>query len=141
MQNINSTAATPAPKALNYGLWTVQILLGATFVMAGGMKMTAPVEELAQQMPWVGGAMGGLVRFIGLAEVLGAIGLILPAATRILPRLTTYAAAGLTTVMVLASVTHLSRGELGAIGVNAVLGAMAAFVVWGRAKGAPIAAR
>jgi putative oxidoreductase len=82
-----------------------------------------------------------LVRFIGTSELLGALGLILPAAMRIKPVLTGFAALGLLTIMVLAALFHASRGEFGMLRVNSVLGALAAFVAWGRLKKAPIPAR
>jgi len=85
--------------------------------------------------------MGEYVRFIGMAETLGAIGLVLPAATRIKPSLTPLAALGLTTVMVLAAITHVARGEAFMIPVNGVIGGLSAFVVWGRWRKAPIAPR
>jgi hypothetical protein len=73
-----------------------------------------------------------LVRFIGASELLGGLGLVLPAATRIKPALTPLAGAGLITVMVLAALFHLTRGEFGAIPGNVILGSLAAFVAWGR---------
>jgi hypothetical protein len=78
---------------------------------------------------------------IGVCELLGAVGLILPSATRVLPVLTPVAASALTLVMVLAAGTHFSYGELPVIGVNVVLGGLAAFVAWGRFRRAPIAPR
>lgn len=128
-------------KGLHVGLWVAQALLALAFVGAGLMKLTTPVEQLRAAMPWVNGAMGPLVRFIGAAEFAGALGLILPAATRTKPGLTPLAAAGLATVMALAALTHLSRGELGMVAPNLVLGGLAAFVAWGRARKAPIAPR
>ena len=79
-----------------------------------------------------------MVRFIGISEFLGAIGLILPAATKIKPSLTPLAALGLLTIMILAMAFHLSRGEVQATPVNIVLGGLAAFVAWGRTKRAAI---
>lgn len=138
-----STHVTNAPspsKAWTIGLWVVQVLVAAMFGMAGFMKTTTPIEVLAANMPWVS-SMPGLVRFIGIAELLGAIGMILPAATRIRPILTPAAGGGLATVMVLAAVFHLTRGEYSGIIANAVLGLLAAFVAWGRLSKAPIAPR
>jgi uncharacterized membrane protein YphA (DoxX/SURF4 family) len=127
---------------LRIALWTVQILLALAFLGAGTMKLTTPVPDLVGMGMWYADDAGGwLIRFIGLSETLGAIGLVLPAATRILPWLTPLAAAGLTTIMVLAMGTHASAGEWGALPVNAVLGGLAAFVAWGRAVKAPIPAR
>lgn len=144
MNTVDTTYAAPAqdaPVGLHYGLWGLQLLLAAMFLMAGGMKMTAPIADLRQQMPWVDGAMGGMVRFIGFAEVLGAIGLVAPSATRVMPRLTPIAASCLALVMALAAATHGARGEVEVIGVNVVLGALLAAVAWGRSVKAPIAAR
>ena len=84
-----------APKAWNISLWLVQALLAVMFGMAGFMKMTAPIAELAEKMAWPGVVPPALVRFIGLSEFAAAIGLILPAATRIKPVLTPLAGAGL----------------------------------------------
>ena len=111
------------------------------FGMAGFMKTTAPMEVLAAQLVWPGALPEGLVRFIGAAEFLGAVGLILPALTRIRPILTPLAATGLVVVMALAVPFHLTRGELQALAVNIPLGALAAFVAWGRLKKAPILPR
>ncbi|MNT38241.1 hypothetical protein D3C72_1744270 [compost metagenome] len=131
----------PAPsKGWTIGLWTVQVLVALMFGMAGFMKSTQPIEALAANMPWVA-SMPALVRFIGIAELLGAIGMILPAATRILPLLTPAAGGGLATIMVLAAIFHLTRGEFSGIVANVVLGLLAAFVAWGRLKKAPIAPR
>ncbi|MBS2011373.1 MAG: DoxX family protein [Deltaproteobacteria bacterium] len=133
--------APSSKKAFHIGLWIAQGLLAAAFLMAGGMKVSTPIEVLREQMPWVGGAMGGAVRFIGAVEIIGAVGLVLPAASRILPRATPWAAVGLGVVMLLAGITHVTRGELPMIVPNLVLGAMAAFIAWGRFQKAPIAAR
>ena len=127
---------------LRVALWTVQILLALTFLMAGFMKATTPIDELVGMGMWFAPTAGGvLVRFIGVSEILGAIGLVAPAATRILPWLTPLAAALLATEMVLAMGTHASAGEWGNLPVNLVLGGLAAFVAWGRTVKAPIPAR
>ena len=81
------------------------------------------------------------VRVIGIAEFLGGLGLILPAVTRIKPMLTPLAGVGLATVLVLATMFHISRGELGALPIPLILGDLAAFVAWGRVAKAPIAPR
>ena len=128
-------------RVLRVGLWITQALLAAAFLMAGGMKLSAPMEQLTASMPWVSGAMGQYVRVIGAAEVAGALGLLLPSATRIMPRLTVFAAAGLVLLMVGAAATHVARGEFGALVAPVVLAALSAFVAWGRAVRAPIAPR
>jgi putative oxidoreductase len=136
----NHTHATTG-KFLHRSLWAVQIVLGLAFVMAGSMKTSTPYAELAQKMAWVGAVPEGLVRLIGISELLGGLGLIVPAATRIKPWLTPLAAAGLVVVMVLALGFHLSRGEVSVLPVNLVLGLLAAFVAWGRTWKSPVRAR
>ena len=140
-----TSAAAPSQsqspnKGLNLALWVVQALLAAAFGMAGVMKLTTPLDELAHKLPWVT-QVGQLTRFIGASELAGALGLILPAATRIQPMLTPLAAAGLVVIMALAAPFHLSRGEAGALPINLVLGGLAAFVAWGRYRKVPIQPR
>ncbi|HEX8659870.1 MAG TPA: DoxX family protein [Hymenobacter sp.] len=134
-----STVSIAKPsKALNAILWIVQVLLAAIFLMAGFMKLSQPIDQLATSLPWVTQVPSALVRFIGLAEVLGGLGLLLPSLLRIQPRLTVLAAWGLVLVMLLASAFHLSRGESMMVGPNLVIAALAAFVAWGRSKKALI---
>jgi putative oxidoreductase len=139
--NVVPSVARPADCGLTIGLWTAQTILALMFGMAGVMKTTQPIAELAQKLVWPGAVPPGLVRFIGASELLGALGLLLPSVTRIKPGLTPLAAAGLVTIMALASVFHLTRGELPAIAFNLALGSVAAFVAWGRYRKAPIAPR
>ena len=117
---------------MNVFLWIVQALLVAAFVMAGVMKATQPKEKLAPKLPWVEDFSPGTVRLIGVAELAGGLGLILPAATGIAPALTPIAAACLAVVMVLAAAVHVRRREPSGVAVNAVLFALAAVVAWGR---------
>ena len=126
-------------KAWNITLWILQFLLAAMFLMAGFMKLSQPIDELSKSLPWAAQVPEGLVRFIGAAEVLGALGLILPALLRIKPILTPIAALGIATVMLFAIFFHGSRGENSAIGMNVVLIIIAALIAWGRFKKAPIA--
>ncbi|MEV4576284.1 DoxX family protein [Nonomuraea jabiensis] len=117
---------------MNIVLWIVQALLAVMFGMAGVMKSTQPKEKLHPRLPWVEDFSAGTVRLIGVAELAGALGLILPAATGIAPVLTPLAATGLAVVMVLAALTHARRKEPAAIAFNAVLLVLAALVAWGR---------
>ncbi|MCB9444426.1 MAG: DoxX family protein [Ardenticatenaceae bacterium] len=117
---------------MNVALWIVQGLLAAMFLMAGFMKSTKSKEELAGRMAWVNDFSAGAVKTIGILEILGAIGLILPLATGILPWLTPAAAVGLGLTMIGAAVTHIRRSEFSAIGINLVLFLLAAFVAYGR---------
>lgn len=117
---------------MNTVLWILQSLLALVFLAAGGMKLSQPKEKLEPTMGWVAGVSASTVRFIGTVEVLGALGLILPAATGIATVLTPLAAVGLGLVMVGAVVTHARRSEPQQIVVNVVLLAIAAVIAWGR---------
>ena len=132
----------PVPnKSLHVALWITQALLALVFGMAGLMHATKPIAELSKTMGWTANAPEALVRFIGIAELAGALGLILPGLTRIKPGLTAWAATGLATMMVFAGFVHTSRSESSMLTVNVVLGGLAAFVAWGRFRKAPIAPR
>ncbi len=91
---------SPQSRSMTRALWIVQGLLALLFLFAGGMKLVMPIEEMTKQMP----LPGGFLRFIGVAEFLGGLGLILPAATGIRPGLTPLAAAGLVIIMIGATV-------------------------------------
>ena len=123
---------------MNIALWVVQILLALAFAAAGIVKATQPTERLATSMGWVEDVAPRTVRLIGILEILGAIGLILPAVTGIWPWLTPLAAAGLVLTMVGAMITHVRRGEFPGLGVNAVLLLLALFVAYGRFAVAPL---
>ena len=105
------------------------------------MKLMTPMDALGAQMAWVGDSSELLVRFIAVAEIAGALGMILPPVTRIVPVFTPLAGVGLAVIQVLAMGVHLMRGEFGVLPVNLVLLALALFVAWGRWRKAPIAPR
>ena len=114
-------------------LWVVQGLLALLFLFTGGMKLILPVEEMTRQMPQV--PLPGLfLRFIGVAEVLGAMGLILPGLLRIRPGLTPLAAAGLVIIMIGATAVTLASGAVAPALIPLVVGLLAAFVSWGRRR-------
>lgn len=117
---------------MNVFLWVLQVVLAAMFAMAGVQKATQPKEKLASRLPWVEDFSAGTVRFIGVMELLGAIGLVLPAALDIVPVLTPLAATGLAIVMALAMNTHRRRREPNAIAFNAALLVVALVIAWGR---------
>lgn len=118
---------------MNILLWVLQSVLAGMFLMVGAMKLMQPKEKMAEKMGWVEDFSQTQVRVIGVLEVLGALGLILPMATGIMPFLTSYAAIGLCLVMMGAFMTHLRRNEIVPMGVmNIVLLALAAFVAFGR---------
>jgi len=117
---------------MNLGLWIVQALLAAAFFAAGWIKLFRPKEKIAAnpRLGWANDFTASQIKLIGLAEVLGAPGLVLPLSLRILPMLTPVAAACLAVIMVGAARTHVRRKET-ALPVI-VLGSLAAFVAVGR---------
>jgi uncharacterized membrane protein YphA (DoxX/SURF4 family) len=118
---------------MTYALWIVQGLLAALFLFAGGMKLVLPVEEMTEQIQ----LPGLFLRFIGVAEVLGAIGLVLPGLLRIRPGLTPLAAAGLVIIMIGATVVTLASGMVAPALISLVVGLLAALVAYGRWRLAP----
>ena len=117
---------------MSIALWIVQGLLAVAFLGAGASKLSQPKEKLLKNMAWVEDFSQPAVRLIGAVEVLGAIGVVLPALTGVLPWLTPLAALGLVLLMVGAALTHLRRKEYGNIAMNALLLVLAAFVAYGR---------
>lgn len=117
---------------MNVALWIAAGLLAAAFLAAGAMKLSQPKEKIAASMGWAQDFSAGTIKMIGTFEVLGAIGLILPALVNIAPVLVPLAAVGLVLIMIGAIATHLRRKESQPILVNVVLLALAAFVAVGR---------
>ena len=120
---------------MTYVLWVVQVLLAILFLFAGVSKLIMSIEEMTRDIH----LPGPFLRFIGVVEILGAIGLILPSWLRIRSGLTPLAAAGLVIIMIGATVLSLTLGITLAL-VPFVVGLLAAFVAYGRWKLAPIAA-
>ena len=138
--------ATPTPRpatslamrVLNIALWLLQALLVALFAWHGQLMAFPPIEMVAM----INANIGPNLRvFIGVAELLAAVGLLLPGITRILPFLTAWAAGGLTIVMACATVFHLFRGETTSAISAAVILVLVATVAYARWKLLPIAAR
>ena len=125
-------------KALHITLWVLQVLLALLFIWAGGMKLVLPLEKLAGPPGSV--VLPGLfIRFIGVCELLGGIGLILPSLLRIKPSLTPLAAAGLVIIMIGAvGITLAGGASIGLASFPAVVGLLAAFIAYGRTRLAPI---
>jgi len=117
---------------MNILLWVLQIVAAVLFAAVGAAKLTRPIPKLTATMPWVADTPAPVVRGIGAAEILGALALILPAATGIAAILSPTAAAGLGLLMLLAAITHARRHEPSAIPVNAALLAVTATIAWGR---------
>ena len=118
-------------------LWITQALLAALFLFAGSMKLVMSLEALQGPV-----ALPGLfMRFIGVAEVAGALGLILPGLLRIRPVLTTYAALGLVIIMTGATVVTVMGGMVAPAAIPAVVGILAGFIGYGRGSLAPFPTR
>ncbi len=141
MTTYSMTTQHTSSKALHITLWIAQVLLAGMFIMSGFMKVSQPIDQLSQMLPWASQVPQALVRFIGISEVLGGIGLILPALLGIKPHLTAWAALGLVAVMIFAAIFHATRGEFSAINTNIVLALVALFIAWGRTKKAPMTAK
>jgi hypothetical protein len=117
---------------MNTALWIAQIMLAVAFLGAGLTKLLQPKEKLQPRMPYVEDFSAGTIKLIGTAEILGAIGVILPWALGIAKVLTPLAASGLVLLMLGAIVTHVRRKEYQALLINTVLGGLALFVALGR---------
>lgn len=121
---------------LSRALWLLQVVGGVFFAGSGFGKVLLADDALyaaaPQAVAWYAAVSQPLIVFIGVVEVLGGIGMILPAMTRFTPTLTPLAAAGLTLTMFLAAGFHILRGEYGLVPANVVLGAVTAFVAVGR---------
>jgi uncharacterized membrane protein YphA (DoxX/SURF4 family) len=118
---------------MNVALWIVQALLAALFLFAGVMKLVVPLEQLAGpvELP------GWFVRFIGVAETAGGLGLILPGLLRIRPGLTPLAAAGLVIIMIGATAIGVMAGDVAMALIPLFVGLLAVFVAYGRWRLAP----
>src|SRR5687768_620765 len=132
---------TKPSKGLSIGLWIVQGLLALTFVGTGIWKLTVPVSELATKVPWMGQVSRAFLYGTAVFDLLGGLGMLFPAVTRINPGLTVLAALGCAAFMLGAIVFHFSRGEGANTPFNFLLVALALFIAWGRGFKAPIEAR
>ena len=118
---------------MNLALWILQILLALLFCFAGAMKFIMSVEEMTKQMP----LPGWFLHFIGVCEVLGGLGLVVPWLTGIRPGLTPLAAAGLVIIMIGATVLTLMTGPMAMALVPLVVGILCAFVAYRRWRMTP----
>lgn len=115
-------------RKVGVALWTIQGLLALVFLFAGGMKLVVPFEMLKGPIAFP----EAFIRFIGVCEFLGALGVVLPAALHIRTELTPLAAAGLVIIMIGATVTTLVAGMVAPALIPAIIGVLAATVAYGR---------
>ena len=130
----NASKGNRSSKRINIAIWTVQVLLAGLFLFAGGYKLLAPVAAMTKQLP----LPGLFLRFLGVVEVLGALGLILPSLLRIRPYLTPIAAGGLVIVMSGASGISMTGGKIEGALVPFVVGLLAGLVLYARTRVVPI---
>lgn len=120
-------------RKLNVLLWVLQILLAMLFTFSGVMKFIMPVEEMTKQIP----LSGWFLHFIGVAEILGAIGLVLPGVLRIRAGLAPLAAVGLVVIMIGATAVNLKTGQRGAALTTVVVGLLLVFLAYNRWRMVP----
>jgi|SRR5580704_11130638 len=120
-------------RKLNVLLWVLQILLAMLFTFSGVMKFIMPVEEMTKQIS----LPGWFLHFIGVAEILGAIGLVLPGVLRIRAGLTPLAAVGLVVIMIGATAVNLKTGQRGAALTTVVVGLLLVFLAYNRWRMVP----
>lgn len=131
---------TRPSKTMHVILWVAQILV-ALFLLTGAALKFQPIEKIAAMMPWARQVPAVVVRLLGIIDLLGAVGLILPSLLRIKPLLAVWAAIGVIALMVCATIFHVYRGEVSVVGVNIFCAFIATFIAWGRLKKAPITAK
>lgn len=110
--------------------WIAQVILAVVLIWAAAMKLFQPVEKLAAMWPWTGQVPVALVKFTGLVDLAGALGLVLPSLLRTQSKLTYIAAMGIILLMIIAGVFHIVRGEASQTGVNIFIAIVAAFIVY-----------
>ncbi|WP_409283826.1 DoxX family protein [Pseudomonas protegens] len=143
---MSSTIKSPSPiqsahRRWSISLWVLQILLAVLYGISGVMNtFMSPEQLVAMNMSHAAALPLGWVRFLGIAELLGVIGIVLPAALRVKPALTPLAALGFVALQVCAIAYHVLHAELFMLPVNVILIALAALVWWGRTKKAPVSA-
>jgi uncharacterized membrane protein YphA (DoxX/SURF4 family) len=130
---MNPVTTDRSGRMLNVLLWILQVLLALLFMFAGVMKFVMPVEEMTKQIA----LPGWFLHFIGAAEILGGIGLVLPWILRIRTGLTPLAAAGLVVIMIGATAVNLKIGQSGGVLMTVVIGLLLVFVAYNRRRTAP----
>ena len=132
-----SASARAKAKGINVTIWTVQVILACLFLFAGGMKLVMPIAAMTKQVP----LPGLFLRFLGVAECAGALGLILPALLHIRPWLTPIAAGCLVIIMSGATGITMAGGKIEPALVPFVIGLLAGSVVYARTRVVPIRER
>ncbi len=131
---LSAVIVTPSvhSQVANVLLWVSQAVICASLCIGGLMKLTMPVAKISQIFPWTGQVSRPFLRFIGVVDLAGGLGILLPELTNILPRLTVLAAIGCIVLQALAIGFHVRRGEASQTPFNFFLVALCGFVLWGR---------
>jgi len=129
-----SSATRSTSTRINIAIWTVQLLLAALFLFVGGFKLVAPIADMTKQIP----LPGVFLRFLGVVEISGALGLILPSLLRIRPWLTPLAAGGLVIIMSGATSLSMIGGKMAPAAMPFVVGLLAGLVLYARTRVVPI---
>jgi len=117
---------------LNVGLWVAQFLLFAAFAWGAWLKIMTPIPKLVALWPWTGDMPAPAVRWLGVIDLAGGVGVFLPMLTNIEPQITGLAALGCVVLQVCAMAFHISRREIASTPINFVLLALAGCILWGR---------
>jgi hypothetical protein len=113
-------------------LWTLQITVAVILLISGYTKVFLPHEQVAEAAEWTGAYTEIFVRYIGVIDILGGMGLILPGLLNIYPRITGYTALGIAVLMVAAMGLHIDRYEFGAIWINIFILIASVIIAYGR---------
>jgi len=128
----------PSPPALNASLWTIQLWLATVVALSGLLKALVPAADLQARLGFMVEAQAGILRPVGMVEMLIALALVVPAGARVLPKLTPLAAIALGATILLGLVQPATAGGLGLVLPDLLLLAASAFVAWGRLFAAPV---
>jgi putative oxidoreductase len=128
-------------RLLHFASWLAQDLLAFFFTVTASLKLVLDADRLVEIMAWTGSLPLGVVRGFGAIELLGAIAVAAPAVTRAPQRIVGWAATSFLTLMACAMIIHIARGEYRMVALNFAVGALAAFVAWGRLMHEPIEQR
>jgi hypothetical protein len=120
------------PTGMKALLWTLQITVAVILLVSGYTKLFLPHEQVAEAAEWTGAYTEVFVRYIGMIDILGGLGLILPGLLAIYPRITGYTAIGIAVLMIAAMVLHIDRYEFGAIWVNIFILIASVIIAYGR---------
>jgi uncharacterized membrane protein YphA (DoxX/SURF4 family) len=126
-----------AAKRINIAIWTLQVLLACLFLFAGGAKLVLPIAEMTKQIP----LPGLFLRFLGVVELAGAVGLVVPSLLKIRPYLTPLAAGGLVIVMSGATAISMAGGKVAPAIPPFVVGCLAGLIIYARTRVVPIRER